>query len=158
MVRSPFRGTVKNRQDFWSGLLFVAFGLIFAIGALLKYPLGSPARMGAGYFPFALGLLLTAMGALIAVRALGGSAEVGKRISAVKLRPLVILLGSICLFGILLPRIGFIPATFLLIVGVASAGDEFRWREVLPLAAGVAVVGWLIFVRGLGMIIPAFPF
>lgn len=157
MVRPPFRGTVKNRQDFFSGLLFIAFGLIFAIGAL-RYPLGSPARMGAGYFPFALGLLLTAMGAAIAVRALGGPAEVSNRLGAVKLRPLVILLGSICLFGILLPRIGFIPATFLLIVGVAFAGDEFRWREVLPLAAGVAIVGWLIFVRGLGMIIPAFPF
>jgi hypothetical protein len=114
--------------------------------------------MGAGYFPFALGLILTAIGAAITVRALGGPSEVAGAIGTVRLRPLAILLGSILLFGILLPRIGFIPATFLLIIGVAFAGDQFRWREVLPLAVGVAIVGWLIFVRGLGMIIPAFPF
>jgi hypothetical protein len=157
MSRPQFRVTVKNRQDLLSGLLFMAFGLIFAIGAL-AYPLGTPARMGAGYFPLALGLILTAMGAAVALRAFGGPAEIGRSIGTVKLRPLVILLGSILLFGVLLPKIGFIPATFLLIIGVAFAGDEFRWREVLPLAVGVAVVGWLIFVRGLGMIIPAFPF
>jgi hypothetical protein len=151
------RVTVKNRQDLLSGLLFMAFGLIFTIGAL-AYPLGTPARMGAGYFPLALGLVLTAMGAAIALRAFGGPAEIANSMGGVKLRPLAVLLGSILLFGVLLPRIGFIPATFLLIIGVAAAGDEFRWREVLPLAVGVAIVGWLIFVRGLGMIIPAFPF
>jgi hypothetical protein len=39
---------IKNAKDFWAGLMFVAFGLFFVIGAR-NYQLGSAARMGPAY-------------------------------------------------------------------------------------------------------------
>ncbi|HYG44796.1 MAG TPA: tripartite tricarboxylate transporter TctB family protein, partial [Bordetella sp.] len=45
---------LRNRQDFWSGVMFIALGLGFAWKAA-SYQMGTAARMGPGYFPFALG-------------------------------------------------------------------------------------------------------
>ena len=50
--------------DILAGLIFVAFGLAFAITSL-SYELGTPLRMGPGYFPLALGGILVLLGLLI---------------------------------------------------------------------------------------------
>ena len=42
---------LRNKQDFWSGVMFVALGVGFALGAT-SYSMGTAARMGPGYFPF----------------------------------------------------------------------------------------------------------
>ncbi len=58
-----------TRRTFFAGLLFVAFGIAaIAIGS--GYPLGTAARMGPGYFPRILGILLITFGAAIAARGL----------------------------------------------------------------------------------------
>src|SRR3546814_2673111 len=49
---------IKNKQDFWSGIMFTAVGAAFALGAR-GYAMGTSARMGPGYFPFWLGIALT---------------------------------------------------------------------------------------------------
>ena len=67
---------LKNAKDFWSGVMFIAFGLFFAVFAR-QYDLGTAARMGPGYFPTMLGLLLMAIGAFIAFRGLRTEAEDG---------------------------------------------------------------------------------
>src|SRR6266404_5118301 len=48
---------IRNPKDFAAGLMFVAFGVAaIAIGS--GYPLGVAARMGPGYFPRILGIML----------------------------------------------------------------------------------------------------
>ena len=52
---------IRNPRDFWSGVLFTLFGVgTLAIGS--KYTLGTAARMGPGYFPRILGILLIVLG------------------------------------------------------------------------------------------------
>ena len=52
---------IRHPKDFFAGLLFIAFGIAaIAIGS--NYPLGTAARMGPGYFPRILGILLIALG------------------------------------------------------------------------------------------------
>ena len=51
---------IKSQRDFFSGLLFIVAGAAFAWGAS-TYPIGRAARMGPGYFPFVLGVVLIAV-------------------------------------------------------------------------------------------------
>jgi hypothetical protein len=60
---------IKGPKDFWSGMLFMAFGLI-AVAVSSGYRMGIAARMGPGYFPRGLGVLLLILGAIIALRGL----------------------------------------------------------------------------------------
>ena len=69
-------GVIRHPKDFVAGLLFVAVG-IAAIVIAANYPLGTAARMGPGYFPRILGILLILLGSALALRALrlqGGQA------------------------------------------------------------------------------------
>jgi hypothetical protein len=69
--------TIKSEKDFWAGLMFVGFGLFFALFALgtpdwldrlagrpliAGYQFGSAVRMGPAYFPAVLGGLLALLG------------------------------------------------------------------------------------------------
>ncbi len=58
---------IKSPKDFWAGLMFVGFGLFFALWAIFNYQMGSAVRMGPAYFPALLGGLLTILGAMVLV-------------------------------------------------------------------------------------------
>ena len=60
---------VKSQKDLWAGLMFIGFGLFFAIWALTHYQMGTAVRMGPAYFPTVLGGLLAFLGALVLVEA-----------------------------------------------------------------------------------------
>ena len=62
-------GFIRHPKDFFAGVLFVAVG-IAAIVIAANYPLGTAARMGPGYFPRILGILLILLGCALALRAL----------------------------------------------------------------------------------------
>ena len=53
---------IKSQKDFFAGLLFMALGIAFALGAR-TYNVGTGARMGPGYFPLVLGVVLALLGA-----------------------------------------------------------------------------------------------
>jgi hypothetical protein len=48
---------IRSPRDFFAGVIFLSFGLCAVIVGR-DYPMGTALRMGAGYFPFALGLVL----------------------------------------------------------------------------------------------------
>ena len=58
------RIAVGTRKDFGTGVLYIVIGLS-ALVIARNYALGSAARMGPGYFPTAVALLLTAVGVLL---------------------------------------------------------------------------------------------
>lgn len=66
---------VKNPKDFWSGLMFMGFGLFFAIWAVIHYQMGTAVRMGPAYFPAMLGGLLTVLGLIIFASSLAARDE-----------------------------------------------------------------------------------
>lgn len=51
----------RSQKDFLSGLMFTAVGIAFAVGAT-NFDIGGAARMGPGYFPLLLGILLAILG------------------------------------------------------------------------------------------------
>jgi hypothetical protein len=84
---------IKSQKDFFSGLMFMVVGGLFAWGAT-SYSVGTAARMGPGYFPFMLGLILVALGALVTVNALKSGMPGGDKIGQIAWRPLVFILGQ----------------------------------------------------------------
>lgn len=143
---------IRNSKDFFAGLLFAALGLAFAWGAR-SYELGSSARMGPGYFPLLLGLLLAGLGAVIMVRALRRS-DTGERITPWAWRPLVAIISANLLFGVALgglpawgvPALGLMLGIYLLTFVACLAGERFNLREALLLATALALLSYGAFV------------
>jgi hypothetical protein len=147
---------IKSQKDFWSGLMFLIVGLAFAWGAL-NYPFGTSARPGAGYFPFGLGILLALLGALTLFEALTIETEDGEPIGHFAWKPLSIIVGSVALFGALLPHVGMFIALPVLVVTSALAGDEFRWKEAIINSTILTGGSWAVFIWGLNLTIPLWP-
>ena len=147
---------IKSQKDFWSGLMFVGVGLAFAVGSL-TYSFGSSARPGPAYFPFGLGVLMALLGALVLFTSMTVETDDGGRIGPWAWRPLLIVVGSLVMFGFGLPRLGLLVMLPLLVFVVSLAGDEFHWKEALFNAAVLTLMSWGIFVKGLNLTLPVWP-
>ena len=144
---------ISNPKDFWSGALFVAIGVAtIVVGS--RYTLGSAARMGPGYFPRILGILLIALGAILAFRA---TRTVGAPIPRFQWRPVVIVLGSVVLFGAIVQSVGVALSTVILIVTASAASREFRPLESLIAGVLLAALAVGVFVIGLQLQLPIWP-
>jgi hypothetical protein len=144
---------IRNPRDFYTGLLFIAFGVTALIMAQ-SYAIGTAARMGPGYFPRLLGVLLVVGGGLQSV--------ISIRLTSAPQpdwhwRPLLILLVSVSLFILAAPFLGLLVAGLVLVVVASAASREFRWREALVVGALQGAAAALLFVYGLGVPLPAWP-
>lgn len=147
---------IKSQRDFWSGLMFIIVGLGFAWGAT-NYSMGSSARPGPGYFPVGLGILLALLGGFLLFEALTIETEDGEPIGKVAWRPLLLIVASVAVFGVILPKLGMIISLPLLVLIASLAGDEFHWGEVALNSAILTAGSWVIFIWGLNLIIPLWP-
>jgi hypothetical protein len=144
---------IRNPKEFGSGCLFAGFGLAAVlIGA--SYPVGTAARMGPGYFPRGLGIILIAMGLVLIVKSFRST---GARIAIKDLRPLLIVLGSVVVFGLAVVPLGLVVATILMIVVASTASHEFRWKEASIASVLLAVFVVVAFGYGLKLQLPILP-
>lgn len=147
---------IKSQRDFASGLMFIAIGSAFAIGAL-SYSFGDSAKPGPGFFPFGLGVMLAALGAAVLFKALTIETDDGEPLGAVAWKPLLIIVGAVVGFGVLLPVLGMVITLPLLIIVSALAGDEFHWPSAIISAVVMTAASWGVFIKGLGLTIPIWP-
>ena len=156
---------IKSQKDFFSGLMFTVVGVAFAIGAT-SYNVGSGARMGPGYFPLMLGVILAILGAAITLKAFASSNHPdGDKIGAWAWKPLFFIIASNLLFGILLgglpkfgvPAMGLIAAIFGLTIVASLAGDRFNLKEVLILSVILSIGSYLAFIVLLKLQFPVWP-
>jgi len=144
---------IRHPKDFWSGILFISIGTA-AVVLGSKYNLGTAARMGPGYFPRALGILLIVLGAIVALRGLRLN---GSPIPKWKWRPIVIVLGSVVLFGQIVQTVGLALSTIILIVLASTASHEFRWKESIVVAVLLSALSVGVFIVGLKLTLPIWP-
>lgn len=155
---------IKSQKDFLSGLMFMVVGGVFAWGAT-HYSIGTGARMGPGYFPLMLGVLLTILGAIILMGSLIVETPDGDKVSKIAWQPLGYILGSNLVFGALLgglpkfgiPSFGLIAAIYALIIIASKAGDEFSWKSVLILATVLSIGSYMAFIFLLKLQMPVWP-
>lgn len=147
---------IKSQKDFWSGVMFIVVGVGFAWGAL-NYSFGNSARPGPAYFPFGLGIIQAVLGAMLLFSSVTIETEDGEPIGPWAWKPLVIIIGSVALFGYLLPHLGMALALPILIVMSSLAGDEFHWKDAVISVVVLTLGSWFIFIYGLNLVIPLWP-
>ena len=149
------RLAIRNRKNFASGLLYIAVGLAFAAGAT-TYRMGDAARMGPGYFPFALGLLLAAIGAIVLAGSVRARTPV-EPLSDFHFKILAWILGSVVLFGVLLVPLGLVISLIVLVFVSSMASHDFGWKGALLNALLLLAICAGAFVYGLGLQLPMWP-
>lgn len=155
---------IKSQKDFYSGLMFMLIGGAFAWGAT-SYSVGTGARMGPGYFPLLLGIVLAVLGAFIMFYSLVEHTDDGEPIGKFAWRPIGFVLGANIAFGILLaglpslgvPAMGLILAIYALVIIASFAGDHFVLKEVLLLATILSAGSYLAFIVLLKLQMPVWP-
>ncbi len=155
---------IKSQKDFFAGLLFLIIGVAFAIGAK-TYNVGTGARMGPGYFPMMLGVVLAILGAVEVFKAMVIETETGDKVGKWAWRPVRYILGANLAFGVLLgglpsiklPAMGMILAIYALTLIASMAGERFKLKDVLILATVLAIGSYLAFIVLLKLQIPVWP-
>ena len=143
---------IKSQEDFWAGLMFVAFGVL-AIGVARNYPMGSALRMGPGYFPTYLGAIMIVIGVIMTGRAYRIE---GEGIGRWGWRPLLWLSAAFAGFGLLIESAGFVLALLALIIASSLAGRDTRPLELIVIA--VLITGSVaLFIYGLELPYLLFP-
>lgn len=155
---------IKSQKDFFSGLMFTVVGASFAYGAT-SYSIGSGGRMGPGYFPLLLGVILAILGGAIMFKALVVETQDGEKIGKWAWKPLFFIIAANVLFGILLgglpsmgiPAMGLVAAIFGVTIVASLAGDSFNLKEVLILSVILSIGSYLAFIMLLKLQFPVWP-
>ncbi len=155
---------IKSQKDFFSGLMFTVVGATFAYGAT-NYSIGSGGRMGPGYFPLLLGVILAILGSAIMFKALVVETQTGDKIGKWAWKPLFFIIAANLLFGVLLgglpsvgiPALGLIAAIFGVTIVASLAGDTFKLKEVLILSVVLSIGSYLAFIKLLNLQFPVWP-
>jgi hypothetical protein len=142
----------------------MAIGGAFAAGAI-NLKIGHSARMGPGYFPFWLGIILAGLGLIISLLAFRDAGKATEKIGGLAWRPLIAIICANLIFGVMLgginpislPPAGLIPAVVVAVVVASAAGEGFRLVESLVLGAILAVCCYVIFIKMLKLPFQAWP-
>ena len=138
------------RADLCSGLLFASLGAaILWIGA--DYSLGVPSRIGPGYVPRLLGILLGALGLFLIVRSRWTTEAIDP---AIAWRPLVLILAALIAFALVFEATGLVPAVLVSVAIANYATSENRWTTAVVLGGMLAFFAWALFVKGLSLPLP----
>lgn len=144
------------RRDYhdilWGGFLAL-LGLAVAVYSATHYDIGNLRRMGPGFFPVSLGVVLALLGLVIAVPAFRRAGETKPFAWRELLGVIVVLL----LFALLMNRTGIVIASAVggFVASTVAPRSGILWRLVL--AAVIATLTWAVFILALEMPIPVWP-
>jgi hypothetical protein len=147
---------LKNK-DLLAGLMFIAIGVIFTVGAY-QYNIGTAARMGPGYFPRILGVIMTVLGVIIAGVGLKNQAAW----SATEgigwtWKPVICLTVAVVLFGFALPTLGMLVAIALLVAISGYAAHDKNYAQLAMIIVIMCIFCAAVFVWGLKLQMKLFP-
>ncbi|MBU6270278.1 MAG: tripartite tricarboxylate transporter TctB family protein [Betaproteobacteria bacterium] len=126
----------------------LAAGLFLLVVAALAWwfaqPLkvGTAYRMGPGYVPILLAWITGAFGAVLVLSSLVAR---GAALEKWRLRPMVLVLGSLVVFALCIERTGLLIASTLAVALAALAAPSPRLREIVLLALCMAGFACLLF-------------
>lgn len=131
-----------------SGTL-LAVGIGFGISSVFTMDVGSALRMGPGYFPLILSIVITVIGIAIGIKALRDTEGFHPQIAP--LRALAAIIIAPILFGLTVRGLGFVPAVALTSLSAATAATGQRPLVVFAITLGITVFCLGVFYYGLGL-------
>lgn len=150
-----------SRKTF-SGLLFLAIGLVLSFVAS-SYPVGTLTRMGPGFFPLCLSVLLAFLALIILFSPKAKLMEETEQPDPqIQTTPLLRWRGISCIilgllaFIFLGEYLGLVPAAFFLVFISALGDRDQSIKSALLLALGTTVIGVLLFSWVLQLQLPMF--
>jgi hypothetical protein len=140
--------SIKSPKDFWCGLLLVAIAAIFAVG-LTRLSIGTAFRMGPGYFPMVLTILLAVLGLAILVN---GLRIEGPPVGAIPQRALLLTVLPIVFFGLTLRGLGLVPSLTITVFATTLAARD--WRAGAALSTTLVLVAACVAIFAFGLRLP----
>ncbi len=142
----------------------MGIGGAFAWGAT-AYSLGTGARMGPGYFPMLLGVMMAILGAVITFNSLVIKRADGDKIGKWAYKPLVFIIAANLVFGVCLgglpsiklPAMGMIVGIYALTFVASMAEAGWKYKQTFILATVLAVMSYVAFVLILKLQFPVWP-
>jgi hypothetical protein len=125
----------KLGTDIKSGAVFVALGLFFSIYSFVALPIGTPNRMGPGYFPISLAVILIALGLGIMLYAHDrGAAPQG---NAAPWRSVLLIVVALAIFGFTIRGLGMVPAIAILTFVATFASRRTTLPQAIAATVGI---------------------
>lgn len=146
---------IRSQKDFASGLMFILVGFGFSWVAR-GYSMGTAAKMGPGYFPFWLGVVLAVLGVLVLIGSLSSKGE-SDELARWDIKLLLWILGSVVLFGLLLKPLGMVLSVIVLVLVSSMASHEFTWRGAILNTIVLVLISMGAFVYGINLQMPVWP-
>lgn len=143
-------GIIRKPKDFILGLLYILGGIALALVAR-TYTVGTLRDMGPGCLPLILAGCLAGLGLILLVQSFAGDRDKMNRVFS---RPLLMISGSVILFGLLIRPAGAVVAIAVLIAGAAFAHPKHTPATAAGTAIALAAGSILLFVILLGQQIP----
>jgi hypothetical protein len=139
---------IRVSSDLLTAILFLAFGFGALIYGSAHYSLGTPARMGAGFYPVLLSSALILIGVILLLQAFFDPDE---EVGAIDPRPVALILAGTLAFGLFIDRLGLLAAAAVLVFAARIADRNFRLLETLVLAVILMAVVSGLFRYALGL-------
>jgi hypothetical protein len=134
------------------GLFLLALAVIFQASL---YPLGnSLKRIGPGFFPLALGVLMALFSSVIFIKSRVHPAKEEAFKRPESWSGLMVVVGSTLAYGFLLHYLGLFLTTFLFSFWLFKYGYPDRWLMPLGGAAAAGIITFLVFKVWLGTPFP----
>lgn len=151
-----------HKHKYYSAGLMLFIGVGTALGSL-RYGMGTLGRMGPGYFPLLLGIVLSIIGVLIAItpdspdeRQADAERKPFREVMRPRIRPWCAAVGGVIAFVVIGKFGGLVPATFVLIFASALGDRENSLKACFWLATGVVAFAVAAFHYGLQLQFPLF--
>lgn len=139
MIRSP--------KNFIVGLIFIGLSLLFGISAS-GLQMGTPGRMGPGYFPLMLSIALGLLGIVVLIV---GLRKDGDRPTGANIRGTILVTAAVVVFALAIRPLGLIPTVIASSLLFSLAGHEFRPVSAIVASLVLALGSWAVFIVGLRM-------
>lgn len=128
-------------KDIVGGVGLAAIGGYVAYTASTTLSIGTSARMGPGYFPLSLGVILIVLGIYIAV----SDAIRQDLLPRWDLRALLAVVSSVVSFAVVFRLFGLLPAIVVVVVLSSFADGSFSGRRIVILSFSLSIMSIVIF-------------
>jgi xanthine/uracil permease len=139
--------TTFDRPNALCGALFIAFAAFFGFTSL-GMELGTAFRMGPGFFPLVLSILLAILGLVIIAQAVRVE---GEPIGLIAWRGMAFILPAPVIFALTLRGLGFVPSIFIATLTASFASRKMSPLMAVVLSALMTLFTTVVFVYGLGL-------
>jgi putative tricarboxylic transport membrane protein len=139
---------IRNSSDLLTAIIFLAIGFAALLYGGYHYALGTPARMGPGFYPTLISLALILLGVILLLQALFDPDE---EVGSIDIRPVLLVLAGTLLFGFLIERAGLLISSAVLVFAARLADRDFSLVESALIAVVLMAITTGLFWYALGL-------